>query len=856
MYAKVKVVRRLLFALGITLFLIILSLFQNVGYKVKAIDEVYFTPYNQFGYADVVFYVDIVFNPILFPSYWLKGIGVIKGNVSIKYLPESYHSGEFGGPIWGLKESDRYDTYVMSLVVRGLWTNALLILLIILPVEATVFREFYLVIFSGIAGFTIGDFYGSIVGAVIGFIIVVIIRIYLNNLVEVLRELKSSVVKIESITTTVTLSLLLYILACTPTLTQLPKAYCANGNVSVQQMINEALPGTVLRIPAGIYYENVIVNKSVTLLGEFNKTIIDGSKVGDVFRICAPNVALINLTIQGSGYGMAAIRAENLVNITIASNIIRSSHYGVFFKNCSLSVICNNFMENNNLAVWFESSKYINFTHNCLVWNYGQAVTVYSCTNMLLFKNIIKNNPAYGIYFDKTSQSTVSANNISYVCEGIVLNQSCNNNLISNSISETGPYGIYLNHSCVNVIKYNDLAVNEIALKLWGSYGNVVLNNNLLKNKFGIMLWYSGGNTLANNTLCNNLWSVGVYGRYLNDFVNEFDLSNTVDGAQVYYWVSKNGGRIQGNVGFIAVVNSTNVSIERVNIKNNFQGILLAFTNFTLIDNVELTSNWHGLFLVNSHNNKVLRSNIISNISHFYIHNSSGNFFYHNNFVGEKRYYVYNSKNFWDSGYPKGGNFWSWHNSSDYYMGERQNELGSDGIFDTSLPINDDLDRYPLVNPVIVIRLENFNSSITISLSGVASLSLSFFPHDAMLRLFVALEICETACRIMIPKLLLWSNGDWQVLLNDEQTNYTIFEDNEYTYVYLRIYQGFNKISVIGEGAISENLSALSLTLIWLTIFLRVFYSSRLKPRSPFPPTAEYYETCPGYKDNNYDYHI
>lgn len=850
----VKVARRLLIAFVITLFLLVLSLFQGIGYKVNAIDEISFTPYNQLGYADVVFYIDIVFNPILFPSYWLRGLGVITGNFSIKYLPESYYPGEFGGPIWGMKESDRYDIYVMSLVARGLWTNTLLIALVALSVEATTFREIYLIIFSGIVGFAIGDLSGLIFGAIAGCIIAIIIRNYLNRLINVLRKVESVIMETQKFA----LVMILCALLSVSTLTQLPKAHCTDSgyNFSIQRMINEASPGTVIRIPAGIYHENIIVNKSVTLLGEFNKTIIDGSKVGDVLKICAPNVAMINLTIQSSGDEMAAIRAENLINITIASSLIKSNFYGIYLKNCSLSTVNGSFFENNNLAVWFESSKYIRFTCNHLVWNYGQSVTVHNCESIFLSNNMIKNNPAYGIYLNKTNQSTVSANNISFVCEGIVLNQSCNNSLTSNLISETGPYGIYLNYSKTNLIEQNILIRNEIALQLWGASGNIISNNSLLKNKFGILLWYSGKNTLANNALCDNLWSIGVHGRYLNDFVNEFDSSNTVNGFPVYYWVSRNGGNIRGNAGFVAVVNSTNVLIERVNIKNNFQGILLAFTNFTSIDNVELTLNWHGLFLVNSHKNTVSRSNLISNIFHFYIYNSNGNLFYHNNFVGEKQYYVYNSRNYWDSGYPKGGNFWSWHNSSDYYMGEQQNEFGSDGILDTPFSINDDLDRYPLTNPVIVIRLENFSSSIVISLSGVASMNFSFFQHNATLCISVVLDVAETACRIIVPKLLLWGNNHWQVLLNNEPTNYTISEDNEYTYFYLKVYQGFNKILVIGEGAVPENLSALLLIFSWLTIFLFVRRSPRLKSCSFFSPTTEHYENCSGYENNKCDCRI
>lgn len=37
-------------------------------------------------------------------------MGSFQGNVSMMYIPEGYQPGEFGSPIWGLSEHDRYDT--------------------------------------------------------------------------------------------------------------------------------------------------------------------------------------------------------------------------------------------------------------------------------------------------------------------------------------------------------------------------------------------------------------------------------------------------------------------------------------------------------------------------------------------------------------------------------------------------------------------------------------------------------------------------------------------------------------------------------------------------------------------------
>lgn len=53
----------------------LLSIFGGIGYKLDVIDEVAFVKHAQYGYADAVFYVDITFNLILYPSCLLKSMG-------------------------------------------------------------------------------------------------------------------------------------------------------------------------------------------------------------------------------------------------------------------------------------------------------------------------------------------------------------------------------------------------------------------------------------------------------------------------------------------------------------------------------------------------------------------------------------------------------------------------------------------------------------------------------------------------------------------------------------------------------------------------------------------------------------
>jgi len=90
----------------------------------------------------------------------------------------------------------------------------------------------------------------------------------------------------------------------------------------------------------------------------------------------------------------------------------------------------------------------------------------------------------------------------------------------------------------------------------------------------------------------------------------------------------------------------------------------------------------------------------------FYLESSDNNRIYHNSFINNSPQARDNGSNYWDNGYPSGGNYWSDYTGVDNYMGENQNIPGSDGVGDTPYNISggSNRDRYPLVvvAPILV----------------------------------------------------------------------------------------------------------------------------------------------------------
>jgi parallel beta-helix repeat protein len=96
---------------------------------------------------------------------------------------------------------------------------------------------------------------------------------------------------------------------------------------SIQAAINASNPGDMVYVFSGTYYENVDVNKAVSLVGESNQTtIIDGMGGDDVIIVNAQWAHLTGFTIQNSVTGIYLPNS----NATVENMIIDlGSYYGI-----------------------------------------------------------------------------------------------------------------------------------------------------------------------------------------------------------------------------------------------------------------------------------------------------------------------------------------------------------------------------------------------------------------------------------------------------------------------------------------------------------------------------------------------
>jgi parallel beta-helix repeat protein len=126
-------------------------------------------------------------------------------------------------------------------------------------------------------------------------------------------------------------------------------------------------------------------------------------------------------------------------------------------------------------------------------------------------------------------------------------------------------------------------------------------------------------------------------------------------------------------------------------------------SNVTVIENYVMNS-WLGIALVQSSTNVTATENVlIDNDVGIYLIQPAGCHVYHNVFINNTQQGLdeHGYNDYWDDGYPSGGNYWSDYSGNDYLSGPDQDLPGSDGIGDTPYDVDEDTqDRYPLMSPV------------------------------------------------------------------------------------------------------------------------------------------------------------
>ncbi len=120
------------------------------------------------------------------------------------------------------------------------------------------------------------------------------------------------------------------------------------GNYStIQNAINISSDGDIIFVYNGTYYENLEVNKSISLIGENKeRTIINGKNSFIVIILKSPSINITGFTIQDGG--VSGIWIESSANCNVYKNFINNNSIGINIISSNDTIISNNTISNNS----------------------------------------------------------------------------------------------------------------------------------------------------------------------------------------------------------------------------------------------------------------------------------------------------------------------------------------------------------------------------------------------------------------------------------------------------------------------------------------------------------------------------
>lgn len=541
---------------------------------------------------------------------------------------------------------------------------------------------------------------------------------------------------------------------------------------TIQEAVNSASEGNTVFVRNGTYFENVVVNKTVSLIGEnSSNTVINGGGVGIGISVQTDNVRVESFSVQNCEVGIKVESNDNVISSNLVSsngynetelltdqeiyqdyvsplhrwylhNMINSS-YTAFFNitehTPAISVQALGHEDVNQLGIGLFHDKngdhepqlqeYVGYMdgkeQNVLVFlvspRVGQYIIKVLGWEVLgepgHFDLEITRYTGYGIVFLSSRNNIITENLVTHNPVGLYLYDSYNTTIqLNDAIDNVG--GIVLSNSTECVISNNNASLNKlgsgirqfgIGMTFWSVHDFYISENNVSSNLFGIWMFNSSDNEVIGNDLVSNpAWGLLLYTSQ-NTTVYSNNIFASGDGIRMMFSYQnnfiENHFESNGHAGIFLWLDNDNNSITRNKFDSTGQhGVELKFSdNNTIADNEVLYNGLNGILIIESTGCTVRGNLVFSSPRGIMLYAAFGNTIYHNSIVNswEQPALDRTDGNFWDNGYPDGGNYWSDYKDVDQYSGPYQNETGSDGIWDHPYGVDvGSQDNYPLKEPL------------------------------------------------------------------------------------------------------------------------------------------------------------
>ncbi|HEC82336.1 MAG TPA: hypothetical protein ENI53_00425 [Thermoplasmatales archaeon] len=319
----------------------------------------------------------------------------------------------------------------------------------------------------------------------------------------------------------------------------------ANNYTNIQSAIDNASDGDTVFVYNGTYYENVVIDKSITFVGENKETtIIDGDYLGDVVNISRNNISMKGFSIINGGNWHIGIKICYVSNVMIYNCSISNNDDGIVLEYSSDNNICNCSISNNDDGIVLEYSSDNNICNCSISKSYDGILLWNSCNNSIRHCNISKNT--YGIFLGDSCNNNISSCNFTkdgiYIESNIagtilphfihdIFNNTVNGRQLlyykneNNIVLDGVEAGQIILANCSNFeIRNENIGNTDVGIEIAYSHDIEVSCCNISNNNMGIALWDSYNNSLSQcNISNNNLGGIGLVYSDLNTiYMNNF----------------------------------------------------------------------------------------------------------------------------------------------------------------------------------------------------------------------------------------------------------------------------------------------------------------------------------------------
>jgi parallel beta-helix repeat protein len=358
------------------------------------------------------------------------------------------------------------------------------------------------------------------------------------------------------------------------------------------------------------------------------------------------------------------------------------------------------------------------------------------------------------------------------------------------------------------VVERNNVVVDGMGFKVQGSGGDGT----------GFYSYYTHNVTIKNFNI--ELFGKGIF---LN-FTSQIFIS---------------GNNITSNWVGIRLSSSSTNSIIGNNIRHNVDGVQLDYSNNNTLSGNDITANYFfgaSIVFYRSSDNNIVANTISSSWYGMQIFISINNSVYHNSFISNThQVFIDGSINFWDDGYPSGGNYWSDYGGVDTHSGVCQNEALYDWIGDSPYVIDENnMDRYPLTYPFVpeteevriayrnlMLKYSQSQSDFEVLNSTVKDLQESI--NDLMMTFNSTRDNLQGQIGSLTNTVASLS----QSLTNlQAQYNSLLSSHNNLTVEFARF-----KEQMENDLSVTRNLAYISLALILILLLTTIYFATR-KPKT------------------------